>query len=242
MRVSVFIPCLVDQFTPTTGRSMVRVLRHLGVEVDFPRGQTCCGQPAFNAGYRREAAGLAERFLALFADAEAVVAPSGSCVSMVRNHYGDLELAPAARERLRRIGGRVHEFTEFVTEVLGRTDLGGRWPARVAYHPACHLLRDLRVDEGPRRLLRAVRDLTVVELPEAETCCGFGGTFAVKFPELSTAMAERKCRELERLGVDHVVSADSSCLLQMGGYLSRHGISVTPLHIADLLALSLGLA
>ncbi|MBN2490065.1 MAG: (Fe-S)-binding protein [Planctomycetes bacterium] len=242
MRVSLFLPCLVDQFSPTTARSVVRVLRHVGVEVDWPREQTCCGQPAFNAGYRRAAARLAERFLALFAAADAVVAPSGSCVAMVRHHFRELDLSAAARAQLRRLDGRVYEFTEFLTEVLGKSTLGGRWRARVAYHPACHLLRGLGVDEGPRRLLRGIAELELVELPEADTCCGFGGAFAVKFPELSAAMAERKCRALERLGVEHVVSADSSCLMQLGGYLSRHGMAATPLHIADLLARSLGLA
>jgi len=241
MKVALFVPCLVDQFFPETGLSAARVLRHLGVEVDCPRGQTCCGQPAFNAGYRDEAASLAVRFLTLFRDAEAVVAPSGSCVAMVRRHYAELDLPPASRRILDRLADRTFEFTEFLSRVMERTDLGGRFPARVAYHPACHLLRELDVDEGPRRLLAGIEALTVVDLPEADSCCGFGGTFSVKFPELSTAMAERKCRHLAAIGVEHVVAADVSCLMQIGGYLRRHGIAVEPLHIADLLARSLGL-
>jgi L-lactate dehydrogenase complex protein LldE len=241
MKVALFVPCLVDQFFPETALSVVRVLRHLGVEVEYRRGQTCCGQPAFNAGYRDEATALATCFLQRFGDAEAVVAPSGSCVAMVRHHFADLALSPAARKLYDRLANRTYEFSEFLSRVLERTDLGGRFPARVAYHPACHLLRELQVDEGPRRLLEGIEALTLVELPEADSCCGFGGTFSVKFPELSTAMVERKCRQLAAIEVDHVVAADVSCLMQIAGYLRRHEIAVKPLHIADLLAESLGL-
>jgi len=241
MKVALFVPCLVDQFFPETALSVVRVLRHLGVEVDYRRGQTCCGQPAFNAGHWDEAAALAGRFLALFSDADAVVAPSGSCVAMVRRHYAELDLDPASRKTLGRLEERTFEFTEFLSRGLDRTELGGRFAARIAYHPACHLLRELEVDEGPRRLLESIEGLTLVDLPEAESCCGFGGTFSVKFPELSTAMAERKCRQLAAIGVDHVVAADVSCLMQIDGYLRRHKIPVKPLHIADLLARALGL-
>jgi L-lactate dehydrogenase complex protein LldE len=241
MHVALFLPCLIDQFTPTTGLATARVLRHLGVEVEVPDGQTCCGQPAFNAGYHRAATGLAVRFLERFAHAEAVVTPSGSCASMVRNHYGDLPLPPGARATWKHLRSRVYEFSQFLTDRLGCTDLDGRWSARIAYHASCHLLRELHVDEGPRQLLTSIRELTLVAWPDAELCCGFGGAFAVKFPELSTAMVERKCRSLIALGVDHVVGADPACLLQIGGYLSRQKSSVTPLHLADVLARSLGL-
>ena len=171
----------------------------------------------------------------------AVVAPSGSCVAMIRNHYADLDLGADARARAERLGAHLYEFTAFLTEVLGRTDLGGRFPGRVAYHSSCHLRRELGVDQGPRKLLAAVRDLELVRLPplEDESCCGFGGTFAVKFPELSTAMAERKCDALVAAEVEWVTGADASCLMQIDGVLRRKNIPVRAIHLADLLAKSL---
>jgi len=241
MRAALFIPCLTDQLFPETGISMVRVLRHMGVEVEYRPDQTCCGQPAYNAGYREEAMHLATRFLDRFQDAEAVVAPSGSCVSMVRIHYGDLDLPPRWRTVFENIRGRVYEFTEFLTEVLGVSDLGGRFPGRITYHPGCHLLRELGIDAGPRKLLRSIEGLTLVEMKSPEACCGFGGTFSVKFPELSTHMVRDKCRAIQETGAEYVVSCDASCLMQIGGYLRRNRINVKPLHIADLLAKSLGL-
>lgn len=239
MRATLFIPCLTEQFFPETGLSMARVLKHLGIQVDYVQNQTCCGQPAYNAGHRPEAARLAARFLDLFGDAEVVVAPSGSCVSMVRNHYDDLELTASQQKVHAALKNRIFEFTEFLTENLGITDIGGRYASRVTYHPSCHLLRELHIDTGPRRLLAAVKGLTLLEMEDAEQCCGFGGTFSVKFPELSTAMVRDKCRTIEATGAEFVVGADTSCLMHIGGWLSRNQSPVKPLHIADLLAASL---
>ena len=205
MRVALFIPCFVDQLFPNVGIAMVTVLRRLNVEVDYPLEQTCCGQPAFNTGYWDEARELAKRYCEIFADAEAIVSPSGSCTAMVRNFYPEL-LGKATRVTARQllagsVGGagvpacvsNTFEFSEFLVRKLGVTDVGARFPAKVTYHDACHALRELRLKNEPRELLRNVKGLELVEMSEAETCCGFGGTFSVKFPMISYAMDEVKC-------------------------------------------------
>jgi L-lactate dehydrogenase complex protein LldE len=230
MRVALFIPCFIDQLYPEVGKAMVTVLRRVGVEPVFPASQTCCGQPAFNTGYWDEARHLAKRYCEIFADAEAVVSPSGSCAAMVRNYYpkllGDNPHAAA----------HTFEFAEFLTKRLGITDVGARFPAAVTYHDACHALRELRLKSEPRQLLARVRDLKLVEMDEPETCCGFGGTFAVKFPLISTAMDAVKVESIRRTGAQYVVSTDSSCLMQIDGYLKRHRIPVQTLHLAEVLA------
>jgi L-lactate dehydrogenase complex protein LldE len=230
VRVALFIPCFVDQFCPQVGIAMAQVLRRLGLAVEFPAAQTCCGQPAFNTGYWEEARTLARRYCAVFGGYDAIVAPSGSCTAMVRNFYPELlgETPPAA--------ARTFEFGEFLVRQLGVTDVGARFAARVTYHDGCHALRELRLKNEPRQLLRAVRDLELIEMDEAETCCGFGGTFAVKFPAISTAMAEAKAEAVGRSGAEYVVSADPSCLLQIGGFLRRTATPVQTLSLAEVLA------
>jgi len=200
----------------------------LGHEVAFPAEQTCCGQPAFNTGYWDEARVLAQRYCEIFAGYDAVVCPSGSCTAMVRNFYPEL-LGPRAVPA-------TLEFTEFLVKKLGVTDVGARFAGRVTYHDGCHSLRELRLKEEPRQLLRAVRGLELVEMVEAETCCGFGGTFAVKFPMISFAMDEVKVNSIQQTGAQTVVSADPSCLLQIGGYLRRAKLPVRTLHVAEVLA------
>ena len=248
MRASLFIPCLIDLFSPETGINMARLLRHLGVEVDAPARQTCCGQPAFNAGHREEAAPVASRFVELFAGAEAIVTPSGSCAAMVREHYRDLPLPPETARRAKELP--VFEFTEFVVRHLGAGSsagglanrLSGRLDARVAYHPSCHGLRELGLKSESETLLRRIEGLTLVPLDDAESCCGFGGTFSVDFAELSTAMGSDRCTAIEAAEVDYVVATDAGCLLQIGGLLHRRGAPTKAVHIVDLLATGAGLA
>ena len=227
-RVSIFVTCLVDQVFPRVGMAMAEVLERAGCEVEFREAQTCCGQPAFNSGYREEARAVADHFLKVFAGAEYIVVPSGSCAAMISHHYADLF---DHHEET-----RVHEFSQFLTGVLGVDDVGARLDAVVTYHDSCHALRELKIKDAPRRLLANVRDLKLVEMEPAEECCGFGGTFAVKFAELSGAMARTKIEAIERTGAATVVSADPSCLMQIQGALTRAGSDIGTLHLAEVLA------
>ena len=238
MRVSLFVTCLVDQLWPSVGTSTVEVLRRVGCDVHFNESQTCCGQPAFNTGYRDPARALAERFIELYeADtAEAIIAPSGSCTAMI-HHYEDLFPDSAEwRGRARAIAERTHELSSFLVHVMKLDDVGASFPGRVTWHDACHGLRELGIRDEPRRLLAHVRGAEYVELPNAEACCGFGGTFSVKYPEVSVAIVDRKVDAIEEAGVDAVVSADASCLMQIGGRLSRRGSRVRAMHLAEVLA------
>jgi L-lactate dehydrogenase complex protein LldE len=230
MRVALFITCVNDLMYPDTGRAVVTVLERLGVEVDFPSGQTCCGQMHLNSGYAAEAVPMVRGFVETFGDYEAVVAPSGSCVAMVRDAYP--RLLPAAAE----VARRTYELSELLVDVLGVTDVGAAFPHRVTYHPTCHGLRLLRLGDKPQRLLRAVKDLELVELPGAEECCGFGGTFALKNAEVSTAMLADKCTAICDTGAEVVAAADNSCLTHINGGLSRRRAPVRALHYAQILA------
>ena len=241
MRISLFITCLVDQLFPRAGEAMVKTLRDLGVEVTFNPSQTCCGQPAFNTGYRAESRAMAEHFIEVFENdrADFIVAPSGSCAAMVRNYYGELFHAPgdeAWRARLERVRPRLREFSEFIVKELGVEDVGARFEGRVTYHDACHLLRELGVADEPRRLIRAVRGVEFVEMEAPDACCGFGGTFSVKFAEISAAILWEKLERIARCGASVVVANDSSCLMQIAGGLSRAGSPVKTMHLAELLA------
>lgn len=238
VKVHLFVPCLVDQLLPHVGVATVRVLRRAGCEVVWDDRQICCGQPGYNAGYRKEAADVAVSLLRAFEAADVVVGPSGSCVAMVRHHLHNLhphlpeELVPVA-ERLR---GRIFELTELLADHLGVTELGASLPVTATYHPSCHLLRELNVDSAPRRLLRDVAGLELVPLGEGDRCCGFGGAFSVKQPQLSVAMGEEKARRIVETGASVVVTADPGCLIQMRGVLARMGSSVRVAHIAEVLA------
>lgn len=241
MRVSLFITCLVDQLFPDVGEAMVVTLRRLGLEVSFNDAQTCCGQMAFNTGYRPEARAMAEHFVRTFESEQAdfIVAPSGSCTAMVRNYYGELFHGPDDhewQERLTRVRSRLREFSEFIVNELGVEDVGARFPARVTYHDACHLLRELGISDQPRRLIRAVRDVDFIEMEAPDTCCGFGGTFSVKYGEISNAILQEKLARIASSGVEYVVANDSSCLMQIAGGLSRAGSPVKTMHLAELLA------
>jgi len=229
MRVSLFIACLSDMFFPNVGEAVVRLLKRHGVEVDFPQDQTCCGQPAFNGGFHSEARRMAQQWLHAFRHSEYVVAPSGSCVAMVRSHYP--ELLPEAAE----VAARTYEFTEFLVDVLKVEDLGAQFHARAAYHHSCHMRRDLGIYRQPLTLLQHVRGLELVEVPRQELCCGFGGTFAVKMPEISAAMVTDKVEAVAATGADILVGSDSSCIMNIGGRMAREGRPIRVMHTAELL-------
>lgn len=238
MLVSLFIPCLVDRFLPGIGEATVRVLRRSGHEVAFDDRQTCCGQPAYNAGHVDEAAALARRFLTLFEGAEAVVAPSGSCVSMVTRHYGELPLSDAEMRRWSDLRGRVFELAQFLDRHGDLTALDARWDGRVGLHHSCHHLRELDgAVPALRRVLSQVRGLEAVDLPDATTCCGFGGTFSTTFPEVSLSMGRDKLATIDDAAVDAVALADAGCLLQLQGIQRAAGRTAPRiLHYVQLLA------
>ncbi|OPF81599.1 Fe-S oxidoreductase [Streptomyces antioxidans] len=243
MRVALFITCVNDTLYPRTGQAVVALLRRLGVDVGFPEAQSCCGQPQFNTGYRHETEPLMRRYAMAFRDYEYVVTPSGSCAAMVRDNYPRMgakaaaegrgqELADAAAEAV----PKTYELTEFLTDVLKVTDVGAYYPHTVTYHPTCHGLRMLKLGDRPRSLLAAVRGLDLVELPGAEECCGFGGTFAVKNAAVSAAMGADKARNITATGAEAVCTLDNSCQLHIGGTLARQGSTVRPVHLAEILA------
>jgi L-lactate dehydrogenase complex protein LldE len=236
-RVSLFITCLGDQLFPDVGEHVVRVFERLGVEVDFNPAQTCCGQPAFNTGYRDEAREVAARVLDIFENAEYVVAPSGSCATMVRIFYPELFAGDPARLRqVESLRGRIFEFSEFLVKVLKVEDVGASFRRRVTYHDSCHLLRELGIESEPRKLIRAVKGIELVEMQDHQLCCGFGGTFSVKFPEVSVAMAEDKLRAAADSGAEFIVANDSGCLMHLAGAIHRRGLPLQTMHIAELLA------
>jgi L-lactate dehydrogenase complex protein LldE len=236
-RVALFITCLADQFFPQVGECAVDVLQGLGVEVIFNPAQTCCGQPAFNTGYRDEARTVAARMLDLFEDADYVVAPSGSCTTMVRVFYPELFAGDAERLRkVERLRSRLFEFSEFLVKILKVEDVGASFHGRVTYHDSCHLLRELGIESEPRRLIRAVRGIDFVEMQDYRLCCGFGGTFSVKFPEVSVAMGEDKIRAATGAGAEYLVANDSGCLMHLAGVIHRQGLAVRTMHLAELLA------
>ncbi|MBI4218893.1 MAG: (Fe-S)-binding protein [Chloroflexi bacterium] len=235
-RATLFVTCLIDQFYPEVGESVVNVLRRAGAEVDVPAKQTCCGQPAFNSGYRADARAVAARFLDVFEGEGPIVVPSGSCGAMVRNFYRELfHDDPVMLARAGRAGERVREFSEFVVDGLGKADLGGELRASAVYHQCCHLLRELHVDRQPKALLAGIRGLEMRPLVKSEVCCGFGGTFAVKMPDVSTAIMNEKLENVVASGAEYLVASDSGCLMHMGGAITRRRLKVKPVHIAQLL-------
>ena len=246
VRASLFVTCIVDQFYPPVGESAVRVLRGLGVDVDFPEAQTCCGQPAFNAGFTRLAADAARRLLVAFRGGRYVVAPSGSCAAMVKIFYPELlRDEPENHAEARQLADRTYEFSQFIVDVLGRpypfdrtasqqpNDDGGA--AKVTYHEGCHLRRELGAVWQPRSLVRSLPGVELVEMEYPDECCGFGGTFSVKFADISGAMLADKLDRIEATGADAVVACDSSCLMQIEGGLRKRGSTVQTLHLAQLL-------
>ncbi len=239
MRVALMVTCINDAMFPDAGKAVVRLLHRLGVDVEFPAAQTCCGQPMVNTGYLDEAVPLLRTFVDAFEGYDAVVAPSGSCAGSVRHQHaavarrsGDPGLVAAAE----RISPTVYELSEFLVDVLGVEDVGAFFPHTVTYHPTCHSLRMLGVGDRPTRLLRAVHGLRLLDLPAADQCCGFGGTFAVKNADTSVAMGADKARHVRETGAEVLVAGDSSCLMHIGGLLSRQRSGVRVMHLAEVLA------
>jgi len=239
MKVALFVTCLNDAMFPHTGQATVEVLERVGAGVAFPTGQTCCGQMHVNTGYRDQARGLMRSFVETFEGYEQVVAPSSSCVATVRHHFPVLAAESGDADLVRRVGDlvpRVHDLSEFLLDVMQVEDVGAYFPHRVTYHSTCHSLRGLHLGERPYRLLRAVRGLTLLDLPESQECCGFGGTFSVKNPDVSVAMGSDKARHVRETGAQVLVAADRSCLMHIGGLLSRQRSGVQVRHLAEVLA------
>ncbi len=237
MRVSIFVTCLVDQFHPEVGHAMLAVLDRLGIAYDFPKRQTCCGQPAFNSGCREEATRVARSFVAAFADCDTIVAPSGSCVEMVKRWIPSLfDAGSRERQEAEQVAARAYELSQFLVKVAGVTDVGARFPHRLTYHDSCHLLRGLGVRDEPRQLLARVRDAEIVDLEASDTCCGFGGTFAVKYPEISAGMGRQKLNRVRQTGAEYLVAADTGCLMHLRGMIARQRLGFGAMHLAEVLA------
>ena len=239
MRIALFITCFNDTLFPATGRAVVTLLERLGHAVDFPPGQTCCGQMHVNSGYARNALPLVRRFVATFSGAEVIVTPSASCAGLVRDGYAQLAEQAGDSQLVRDVAAvapRVLELSELLVRRLGIEDVGAYYPHRVAYHPTCHSLRVLRVGDAPLRLLRRVRGLTLIDMPAAEECCGFGGTFSVKNAEVSRAMLDDKLRHLLATDADRCAAADNSCLMHIAGGLRHRSARVQTVHLAEVLA------
>jgi L-lactate dehydrogenase complex protein LldE len=238
MKVAVFIPCYVDQVVPGVGQATVRLLRRLGMEVIYPSAQTCCGQPAFNTGFWSEAADVAKRQMRVFLDcgAEVIVCPSGSCTAMQSVFYPTLFHGTDQESAAKDLASRTFELTQFIVHKLGLRDVGARFAGKAVLHRSCHSLRELNLRTEASELLSHVEGLELVPMDADEECCGFGGTFSVKMSDISTAMGEVKLSAIDRAGADWVISGDSSCLMHLGGMMSKRGMKVRPIHLAEVLA------
>lgn len=236
MRVQLFIPCFIDQLYPQTAFNMVKVLEKACCDVDYNTNQTCCGQPAYNAGFWEDAKKVAEKFLKDFEGSDYIVAPSASCVGFVRNYYNTLFQNSSLHNNVKDISKRIFEFTEFLTGVLKIENYGASLNAKATYHDSCAALRECKIKEGPRKLLEKVKGLELVEMADTSTCCGFGGSFAVKFEAISIAMADQKVNHALETNADYIISTDLSCLMHLEGYITKKGLPIKTMHIADVLA------
>jgi L-lactate dehydrogenase complex protein LldE len=236
MNVQLFIPCFVDQLYPQTAWNMIKILEKLGCRVTYNEGQTCCGQPAFNAGFHDDCKSVASKFIDDFKSDHLIVTPSASCAGFVRNYYGKLFDNSSVHNQVKGLQKRIFELSEFLTEVLKTEDLGARLEGKATYHDSCAALRECGVKEGPRKLLSNVKGLELVEMQDVETCCGFGGTFSVKFESISVAMADQKVNNALSTGADYMISTDLSCLMHMEGYIKKKGHQLKVMHLADVLA------
>jgi L-lactate dehydrogenase complex protein LldE len=237
MKVQLFIPCFVDQLYPTTAFNMVKVLEKVGCTVAYNTNQTCCGQPAFNAGFCNESKAVVEKFLKDFDNTDYVVAPSASCVGFIRNYYPTLFEDAATLNKIKALAERTFEFSEFLTDVLKVENIGASLNAKATYHDSCAALRECKIKDGPRRLLSHVKGLELIEMNDVETCCGFGGTFAVKFDGISTAMADQKVNNAMATGAECIISTDCSCMMQISGVIKNKNLPLQTLHLADVLAM-----
>jgi L-lactate dehydrogenase complex protein LldE len=237
MNVNIFIPCFIDQLYPSVGFNMVKVLEKAGCSVYYNPNQTCCGQPAFNAGFVEDAKEVAAKFMRDFSEnSDYIVAPSASCVGFVKNYFPALFDNATLHNPVRNMGKRIFEFTEFLTDVLKVENVGASFHAVATYHDSCAALRECKIKEGPRKLLSHVNGLKLVEMQDNETCCGFGGSFAVKFEPISIAMADQKVQHALKTGAEYIISTDMSCLMHLQGYIQQHNHPLKALHIADVLA------
>ena len=236
MKVQLFIPCFVDQLYPQTAFNMVKVLEKACCDVTYNTNQTCCGQPAFNAGFWEDAKTVATKFIKDFEGTDYIVAPSASCVGFVRNYYGNLFENSSLHNNVKDLSKRIFEFTEFLTDVIKIENYGAEGKAKAIYHDSCAALREGKRKEGPRKLLSKVKGLELTEMIESETCCGFGGSFAVKFEAISIAMADQKVRHALDTGSDYIISTDISCLMHLEGYINKKELPIKTMHIADVLA------
>ncbi len=235
MKITLFIPCFIDMFFPQVGVAIVRILERLGHSVECPEEPACCGQPGFNTGYWHESIPVAIKAVQALRDAEVVVIPSGSCGAMMKNFYPELLAGTEYAQLAAELSGRIWEFSQFLVDKLGLSDVGARFEHKVTIHDGCHGLRELGGKQAPRTLLRQVKGLEIVEMFHAETCCGFGGTFSAKFPAISTAMGETKCASALETGADCIVTNDSSCLMHLGGLAKRRKMNLPMYHLAEVL-------
>jgi L-lactate dehydrogenase complex protein LldE len=236
LKVQLFIPCFVDQLYPATAFNMINVLEKAGCTVSYNTAQTCCGQPAFNAGFWNEARSVCSKFIKDFSGSNYIVTPSASCAGFVRNYYGKLFENSSAHNEVKELGKRLFEFSEFLVNILKVEDVGAVLPGKATYHDSCAGLRECKIKTEPRKLLSNVKGLELVEMNDVETCCGFGGTFAVKFESISVAMGEQKVENALATGAEFLISTDISCLMHLQGYINQKGYKLQTMHIADVLA------
>ena len=236
MDVQLFIPCFVDQLYPETAFNMIKVLEKAGCKVSYNEDQTCCGQPAFNAGFREEAKTVCKKFISDFSGREFIVAPSASCVGFVRNYFQSLLSDAANINEIRAMQSRIFEFSDFLVNVIKKVDFNASFPYRATYHDSCAALRECKIKKEPRTLLAKVKGLELIEMNDVETCCGFGGTFAVKFDSISAAMADQKVNNAIATGAEYIISTDHSCLMHIKGYAEKQGLPVKTIHLADVLS------
>ncbi len=236
MIVDLFIPCFVDQVYPQIGMNMVKILEKLDVSVNYNTEQTCCGQMAFNSGFWNEAKAMGEKFIHDFSNNRMIVAPSASCVGMVRNYYPELFNNTSLHNQFKQIQKNIYEFTDFLVNVMNVTELGAEFESVITYHDACAALREYGIKEQPRKLLNNVKGLKLIEMIGNDVCCGFGGTFSVKFEQISTAMGEQKVQNAIETGAEYIVSTEASCLMHLEGYINKQKLPIKTMHIVDILA------
>ncbi|CAN5469039.1 (Fe-S)-binding protein [soil metagenome] len=236
MNVQLFIPCFVDQLYPSVAFNMIKVLRKAGCTVEYNTNQTCCGQPAFNAGFWNESKEVCSKFIKDFSGSDYIVAPSASCTGFVRNYYSKLFEDASFHKEVKELSGRLFEFSEFLIKVLAIDDFGATLEGKATYHDSCAALRECKIKEEPRRLLSKVAGLELAEMNDIETCCGFGGTFAVKFEPISIAMADQKMTNALNTNADYIISTDMSCLMHLDGYIKNKKANIQTMHLADVLA------
>jgi len=236
MNVQIFIPCFIDQLYPSVAFNMIKVLQKAGCTVSYNTNQTCCGQPAFNAGFWNEAKKVCSKYIEDFSSSDLIVAPSASCAGFVRNYYGKLFENSSMHKNVKQLGERLYEFSEFLVKVLGVEDFGATLNGKATYHDSCSALRECKIKEEPRRLLSKVAGLELTEMNDVETCCGFGGSFAIKFEPISIAMADQKVNNVLNTNARYLISTDMSCLMHLDGYIRNKGLNIQVLHLADVLA------